>query len=219
MCCPARASCRRSSGSAASRCAGRSRRCVTRGLSSPARASAGSSPRCPCSSDSSRLDTIEAQLEERGVHPQRQILEFAFVAAPAHVRAALGCEQVLRVKRLNLADGAPFAVVTVWCPAELGEHLSRRDVERKPFYELLGVELRGATQTIGAAAPSDGDAALLQVPGGQPGAAVRARHHHCGRRPDPAERAHLPGAPHRVRGRPAPGRTDASCRAGCRLVE
>jgi GntR family transcriptional regulator len=116
----------------------------------------------------SRLDTIEAQLEERGVHPQRQILEFAFVAAPAHVRTALGCEQVLRVKRLNLADGAPFAVVTVWCPAELGEHLSRRDVERKPFYELLGVELRGASQTIGAAAVSDGDAALLQVPVGSP---------------------------------------------------
>ena len=28
--------------------------------------------------------------------------------------------QVLRVRRLNLADGEPFAIVTVWCPAELG---------------------------------------------------------------------------------------------------
>jgi GntR family transcriptional regulator len=80
----------------------------------------------------------------------------------------LGSEQVLRVKRLNLADGAPFAVVTVWCPAELGQHLSRRDVERKPFYELLGVRLRGATQTIGAAAVGDRDAALLAVPVGSP---------------------------------------------------
>ena len=50
----------------------------------------------------------------------------------------LDCDQVLRVKRLNLADGEPFAVVTVWCPAELGQNLSRRDVERQPFYELLG---------------------------------------------------------------------------------
>jgi GntR family transcriptional regulator len=115
-----------------------------------------------------RLDTIESQLEERGVHPQRQILEFAFVEAPDHVRAALGCEQVLRVKRLNLADGARFAVVTVWCPAALGEHLSRRDVERKPFYELLGMELRGATQTIGAAAAGEADAGLLEVPVGSP---------------------------------------------------
>lgn len=115
-----------------------------------------------------RLDTIESQMEERGVKPHRKILEFAFVDAPAHVAEVLGCEHVLRVKRLNLADGAPFAVVTVWCPAELGQHLSRRDVERKPFYELLGVELRGATQTIGAAAVEESDASLLAVPVGSP---------------------------------------------------
>ncbi len=112
----------------------------------------------------SHLDTIESQLTERGVHPERQILEFAFVPAPAHVAERLRCAQVLRVRRRNLADGAPFAVVTVWCPAEVGQHLSRSDVERKPFYELLGVQLRGATQTIGAAAASESDAALLEVP-------------------------------------------------------
>lgn len=115
-----------------------------------------------------RLDTLESQLEEGGVRTERQILEFAFVAAPPHVAARLGASQVLRVKRLNLADGAPFAVVTVWCPAEAGQHLSRRDVERKPFYELLGVQLRGAVQTIGAAAAGASDADLLQVPVGSP---------------------------------------------------
>jgi len=115
-----------------------------------------------------RLETIEQQLEERGVRPERQVIEFAFVAAPAHVRERLGCDQVLRVKRRNLADGAPFAVVTVWCPASRGEHLSRKDVERKPFYALLGIELRGATQTIGADAASESDAALLEVPVGSP---------------------------------------------------
>lgn len=114
------------------------------------------------------LDTIEAQLEERGVHPERHVLEFAFVTAPAHVAEVLGGSQVLRVRRLNLADGSPFAVVTVWCPTELGEHLSRRDVERHPFYELLGLQLRGATQTIGAAAAVEADATLLQVPVGSP---------------------------------------------------
>jgi len=115
-----------------------------------------------------RLDTIESQLEEGGLRTERQILEFAFVKAPAHVAARLGAAQVLRVKRLNLADGAPFAVVTVWCTAEAGQHLSRRDVERKPFYELLGVQLRGAVQTIGAAAAGATEAELLQVPIGSP---------------------------------------------------
>ena len=115
-----------------------------------------------------QLDTIERQLEERGMHPQRQIIEFAFVAAPPHVAAQLHCDNVLRVKRINRADGEPFALVTVWCPADLGQNMSRRDVERQPFYELLGIPLRGATQTIGAASASPADAALLTVPVGSP---------------------------------------------------
>jgi GntR family transcriptional regulator len=115
-----------------------------------------------------QLDTIERQLEERGMHPQRQIIEFAFVAAPPHVAAQLHCDNVLRVKRINRADGEPFAIVTVWCPADLGQNMSRRDVERQPFYELLGIPLRGATQTIGAASASPSDAALLTVPVGSP---------------------------------------------------
>lgn len=114
------------------------------------------------------LATIEGQLTESGIHPERHILEFAFVPADARVRNLLGAEQVLRVKRVNLADGEPFAVVTVWCPAELGQHLSRVDVERSPFYELLDIPLRGATQTIAADAASATDADLLSVPAGSP---------------------------------------------------
>ena len=115
-----------------------------------------------------QLETIEAQLRQSGHEPQRRVLEFAFVTASERVRESLGTEQVLQVKRLNLADGEPFAVVTVWCPAELGQHLSRRDVERTPFYELLGIELKGATQTIGAEAASFSDADLLGIPVGSP---------------------------------------------------
>jgi GntR family transcriptional regulator len=110
------------------------------------------------------LATIEGQLAASGIRAERRVLEFAFVAAPPRVRTVLDAEQVLRVKRLNLADGEPFAVVTVWCPAELAQSLSRRNVEEQPFYELLGIPLRGATQTIGADAASAADAKLLHVP-------------------------------------------------------
>jgi GntR family transcriptional regulator len=114
------------------------------------------------------LGTIEGQLEERGIRTERRVIEFDFRVAPPRVAAVLGTDQVLRVKRLNLADDTPFAVVTVWCPAELGHHLSRRDVERHPFYELLGVPLRGATQTIGADSVDSADASLLGVPVASP---------------------------------------------------
>ena len=114
------------------------------------------------------LATIESHVEGVGKLSERKIEEFAFEAAPERVRKILDVDQVLRVKRVNLADGEPFAVVTVWCPADLGASLSRRDVERRPFYELLDVQLRGATQTIGADLASSSDASLLGVPVGAP---------------------------------------------------
>ena len=115
-----------------------------------------------------RLGTIESQLAASGMAPERRILEFGFVKPPAWVADELGPGPVLRVRRVNLADGEPFARVTVWCPERLGSSLSRDEVERSPFYELLPIELGGATQTIGAAAASDDDAEVLAVPVGSP---------------------------------------------------
>lgn len=115
-----------------------------------------------------RLDTIEDQLVRSGAVPERRILEFGFVDAPGRARTALGVARVLEVTRLNLADGEPFARVTVWCPEDLGASLSRDDVEAASFYDLLGTELGGAEQTIGAAAATDRDAKLLGVPEGSP---------------------------------------------------
>jgi DNA-binding GntR family transcriptional regulator len=114
------------------------------------------------------LGTIESQVEGVGKISERKVEEFAFVQPPARVRALLQTDQVLRVKRVNLADGEPFAVVTVWCPADLGANLSRRDVEQFPFYELIDVELRGATQTIGADAADAAISRLLNIPVGAP---------------------------------------------------
>lgn len=115
-----------------------------------------------------QLGTFESQLAEIGMSNERRVIEFAFVTPPAHVRRILGTESVLRVRRINLADGEPFAIVTVWCPASLGAKLSREQVELHPFYELLDVTLRGATQTIGADGAGPDVAALLQVPVGAP---------------------------------------------------
>lgn len=115
-----------------------------------------------------RLGTIESQVETSGRYAVRRVIEFAFEAPPPHVRELLGAGKVLRVKRVNLADGEPFAVVTVWCPAAVGQKLSIDDVERQPFYELLDVELRGATQTIGADSAEPHVAELLAVPIGSP---------------------------------------------------
>ncbi len=121
-----------------------------------------------------RITTIEAALEAAGSVPRRDVIEFRFEQAPNPVARALAIEaggEVLRVKRVVRADGDPFAVVTVWVPVDLGADLSRADVERSPFYDLLplrGVELGRATQTIDAGALDATDAALLGVAAGTP---------------------------------------------------
>jgi len=115
-----------------------------------------------------RLGTIEAQLAESGRRSERQVLDFGFVRAPAAVRAVLGADRVLEVRRRNLVDGVPLARVTVWCPADLASHLSLADVERATFHELLDVDLAGATQTIRADALGEEDAEVLGVPAGSP---------------------------------------------------
>ncbi len=118
------------------------------------------------------LETLEHQLATTGVTAARQVLDFSFVSAPPGPAAALGVDRVLEVRRLNLADGEPFARVTVWCPEDLGSSLSRDDVEARPFPELLAetadLHLAGASQTIVAGAASADDAELLGVPAGSP---------------------------------------------------
>ncbi len=116
-----------------------------------------------------RVTTVEAALEAAGARPERYVLEFAFEAASAVVAEALGLArdaEVLRVLRLNLADGEPFALVTVWVPGELGHYLSRAEVEVATFYDLLplrGVALGRAVQQIGADIASADDARHLHV--------------------------------------------------------
>lgn len=122
----------------------------------------------PLRQDLGRLGTIERQLSAAGIRSRRHVLSFGFVPATGLARSVLGPGLVLEVIRVHLADEAPFARVTVWCPEVLGADLSRADVERSSFLEQLDVRIGGATQTIGADAASEADAALLGIPPASP---------------------------------------------------
>jgi len=109
------------------------------------------------------LATIERQLADSGRRSERRIVDFQFVAAPDHVRPLLG-KRVLETRRVHLADGMPFARVTVWCREDLGAELSKAQVERASFYELLPITVGSAAQTIGAGLIDPADSELLEVP-------------------------------------------------------
>jgi GntR family transcriptional regulator len=130
-----------------------------------------------------RVTTVEAALEAAGARPERRVLGFRFVTAPAAVVNALRIadhDEVLQVERVNLADDDPFALVTVWVRGDLGADVSRADVERSPFYDLLplrGLELGTAHQIITAEIADATTAAHLACEVGDPLLVVRRTTH------------------------------------------
>ncbi len=121
-----------------------------------------------------RFSTIEEQLAEMGVHPRRKVLDSEVCESSAEIAQVLGQKEILRVRRVNLADELPFARVTVWIPSSLAKHFSLSDYEESSFYDLLTDRkllkkpLSKAMQTISAIAISEEDAKLFSVPVGSP---------------------------------------------------
>ena len=114
------------------------------------------------------LGTIEDQLHDSGRRGERRVIEFAFETTPAR------CARCSTSNRCCASSGSTSPTASRSRSSRCGAQrssvgaLSREDVERRPFYELLDVELRGATQTIGADAADSADAKLLGVPVGAP---------------------------------------------------
>lgn len=172
----------------------------------------------PLRQDLSQLSTLDGQLAAAGVESTRRILSFGFGPAPPRVRELLGERTVLEVRRLNLADGVPFARVTVWCPESLGASLSRDDVERASFLTQLPVRLGGATQTIGAEAAGQADAKLLGIPVGAPVLVAERITRRAGGRPVLVSEHVFPA--HRTRfAVELPVADDSADPAGLRLVD
>lgn len=117
-----------------------------------------------------KFTTIEDQIADMGVRPARKVLDARVCWPTGEIAEILGDQEVLCVRRMNLADNLPFARVTVWLPSVYAKGLTLREYEEKSFYELLTTKrllnrpLSKAVQTISAIAISDSDAKLLGVP-------------------------------------------------------
>ena len=209
-CCPARPSCRQRTRPAGSRSAGRSRCCATRAWSTPARASAGSSPPTRCARPSAGSAPSRRQLADVG-----RALRAPDPRLRVRRRRRPGCAQVLgRDTVLRGAAPQPGRRRAV----RPGDGVVPRGARRRavagptssasPFYELLGVPLGGA----------DADASARRGRGRRTPSCSACRSGspvlRCERVTRVASTASrccvsehvFPGPPHRVRGRPAPRR-------------
>ncbi|WP_350348244.1 GntR family transcriptional regulator [Agromyces sp. G08B096] len=119
------------------------------------------------------LTSLYEDLERSGQQPETQVLAVGTVAADEVAAEALGVapgSEVLHVRRLRIADGAPLAILDNLLPAPFAD-LDRESLEKHGLYQLLrarGVTMRVAKQRIGARAATSQEAELLDLSRGAP---------------------------------------------------
>ena len=107
-----------------------------------------------------------------GLRTDVQLLDFAYVAAPAAVAAALQVKPgtiVQKSVRLRSSEGVPFSHLTAWVPEEIGRQFGSRDLATRPLLHLLeeaGAPAAEAEQVISAKLADSTIAALLGVEAG-----------------------------------------------------
>jgi GntR family transcriptional regulator len=117
------------------------------------------------------LTSFSEDMRRRGMAPGSRTMELTVVSAGARLgrRLQLSPEaNVVRVKRLRLADGEPMALEVLYVPADLVPGLGSTDLEDRSFYELLaeryGVVIAAGTQTIEPTVTNEEESEALGVP-------------------------------------------------------
>lgn len=115
------------------------------------------------------LSSFTATMRERGRVPESRVLEFERVPSDAATATRLDLsegEEVLRFKRLRLADGEPIAVETTWMPAHLVATMTPDDLAGSLFetlieeYKIIPGE---ASSTVDAATVDSATATALGI--------------------------------------------------------
>lgn len=119
------------------------------------------------------LTSLYDDLHEAGQRPTTQVRRLDTVPCPPDAAAALQLEEgtpVLFLERLRFAGGKPVALMHNHLPGEFA-WMRQEELEATGLYRLLRanrVQLRLATQTVGARLARAQEAKLLEVAAGAP---------------------------------------------------
>ncbi|WP_298805081.1 GntR family transcriptional regulator [uncultured Pseudokineococcus sp.] len=118
-----------------------------------------------------RVTSFSADMVARGMRPGARLVTARTEPAGAAVAQRLEVDpatEVLRVRRLRLADDEPMALEDLHVPADLVPGLVGEDLVDTSFYAVLahryGVEVASGEQLLEVTAASAEESTLLQVP-------------------------------------------------------
>ena len=113
-----------------------------------------------------------------GRRTSAQVLDFAYVPAPAAVAAALEVapgETVQHTVRVRQLNDEPFSHLVTYVPEDVGRRYKRADLGNSPLHKLLeraGVRIAKARQMLTATLADPPVAGILGIPVGSPLIAV-----------------------------------------------
>lgn len=114
-----------------------------------------------------------------GLETSVSVIDLRFVEAPPEIAVPMGIgsgDRVQRAVRLRSLDGRPFSHLTTWLPADIGETITREDLERTSLLRLIeatGHHVHSARQTISACLATPDVARLLHIEPGEALLAIR----------------------------------------------
>lgn len=117
------------------------------------------------------MTSFSEDMRRRGLTPGARTLSLEIATAGAGAGRWLEMspqDNIVRARRLRLADGEPMAVEALHVPEVMVPGLASSDLERFSFYELLsdkfGVVLGEGLQTIEPTVLDESEAEVLQAP-------------------------------------------------------
>ncbi len=119
--------------------------------------------------------SISEALRQSGLTVERRVLVVDRVGASPQVATALHIEpqaQVMRLKRLWLADGQPLMIGIGYLPERIARELEGLDFHNRPLYATLaercGIQITRVDRTLLVRLAGVEECTLLQIPPGSP---------------------------------------------------
>lgn len=103
-----------------------------------------------------------------GMKPDAKLIEHGRVIPSQDIIDTTGFQEAYYIKRIRYADEQPLAIEIQYYPVEIGEELSKYDIDKGTLFDILehnlNIKLSEAKQIITSSFLSKEDAALLEVP-------------------------------------------------------
>jgi GntR family transcriptional regulator len=137
-----------------------------------------------------RFSGFIEDLIDIGVRTETRVLDFSKSVASKEVAGFLGLPlpaEVIRIERLRMVEGDPFAFIVEFLPVPLGERIEPDDLTVKPLLSILedGLKVRPAEadQSIAADSADTRVAGLLNIKVGDPVLKVERTHFDSAHKP------------------------------------